>query len=239
THARHSTFNKSGFTMIELIGAMIIIAVLTVAGISAISTAIDNSRQTKIQEDLAGFRTILEEFCIENPQYAKANMPSYSHGDNEAHCAEIAQSLNEALGLEIKNNPTAYLHGADGAVTILDVKDAYGTPYVLHMHVMDLDVDRNPATKNSCLSFMIVSAGKNTWTMGMRENGSPAAEACFKTDGDDDAYLLVQYADGRVSSCFVGTKENAICPIEDMAQPAWFGCDTDGKWVSLNYQPQV
>ncbi|MEG2376820.1 MAG: type II secretion system protein [Clostridia bacterium] len=218
--------NKKGFTMIELIGAMIIIAVLTVAGITAVTTAINNSRMTAAQEDLAGFRTVLETFCMENPQYAK--------GVNTAPATidAVMTDLNaNYLEGEMKFNGVVE-KGARGGVVTLNRRDPWGTPYQLHINLDDLDADGNATAVDSMMRFVVVSAGKNTTTTGQGPSEAAIATGAMSTDGNDDLAEVTQYANGAVASCFMGTKENATMESTDAAFKDLIGTfmQSTGKW---------
>lgn len=80
----HYKINKRGFTVIELIGAMVIISVLTLAGVSSISTSINNARYTSAESDFAGYRTAIQQFMLENPGILKTrNTNTIAHKLNE------------------------------------------------------------------------------------------------------------------------------------------------------------
>ncbi|MEG2262795.1 MAG: type II secretion system protein [Acinetobacter sp.] len=224
--------NKKGFTMIELIGAMIIIAVLTVAGITAVTTAINNSRMTAAQEDLAGFRTVVETFLMENPQYAKG-----VGGANAKNATDIFTDLNaNYLEGEMKVSSAANMTQAtaDTYLATLNRRDPWGTPYQLHINLADLNADGTAAV-DSVLRIMVVSAGKNTTTTGQAPAETAVAAKAMTTDGNDDLAVLTQYANGAVASCFLGTKENAALLSTDaqFANAATLGMASDGKWKNV------
>ena len=193
--------NKRGFTMIELIGAMVIIAILTVAGITAIATAINNSRMSATQTDLSGFRTPIENFMLENPQMAK-----------ETDVNKIAVALNEYLEGEMQfidatqataetDNQTTYDYGTPNAggwqVKRMDAWDQNFRVYI--------DTDNHSATqgsndaKDTELRIYVISNGTNS-TTGVDNTKSSNRYV----DGDDDLFLCVQMVNGQVSSGYYG-----------------------------------
>lgn len=191
--------NKRGFTMIELIGAMVIIAILTVAGITAIATAISNSRMSATQTDLAGFQTPIEQFLLENPQMAKEN-----------NTTVIAKALNEYLEGEMQFKNVTALDGgvasdstsapSDSSVTGWQTKrtDAWDEPFRIYINPMNHAGTTGPNnTQDTELRIFVVSNGKNS-TTGANNND---------VDGDDDMFLMVQLVNGQVSHGMYGMRD--------------------------------
>ncbi|MEG2377402.1 MAG: type II secretion system protein [Clostridia bacterium] len=186
-----SPFRKYGFTMIELIGAMIIIAVLTVAGITAVSTAIDNSRQTAIQQDLDGFRKVAEQFLLENPQTSKWDGLNSSTQTKEAFKLFNEKYLEGEMKFETvkKSGWNCLIMGN----TIK--KDPYGNAYDVIYCTLKLDVEANPLDSTSYARILIRSRGKNG---SHKLDEIPSATFFF--DDPDDVYSVTQFSDGRVIS---------------------------------------
>lgn len=191
--------NKRGFTMIELIGAMVIIAILTVAGITAIATAISNSRMSATQTDLSGFQTPIEQFLLENPQMAK-----------EKDTTKIAKALNEYLEGEMQFKNVNALDGgvstndttapSDSTITAWQTKrtDAWDEPFRIFITPMNHAGTTGPNnTQDTELRIFVVSNGKNS-TTGEHNND---------VDGDDDMFLLVQLVNGQVSHGLYGMRD--------------------------------
>ena len=191
--------NKRGFTMIELIGAMVIIAILTVAGITAIATAISNSRMSATQTDLSGFQTPIEQFLLENPQMAKSD-------DTKA----IAAKLNEYLEgeMQFKTVPTTV---AEDAVDYNNVDaggwqtkrlDAWDQPFRIYIDTDEHDATNGTdAAKDSEIRIFVVSNGKNSTT------GTTAKTGNRYLDGTDDMFLMVQLVNGQVSHGMYGMRD--------------------------------
>ena len=191
--------NKRGFTMIELIGAMVIIAILTVAGITAIATAISNSRMSATQTDLSGFQSPIEQFLLENPQMAKQNDTTV-----------IAKALNEYLEGEMQFKDVTALDGgvstnsttAPSASTIdkwqTKRTDAWDQPFRIYINPMNHTGTTGPNNaQDTELRIFVVSNGKNT-TTGAKNNN---------LDGDDDMFLMVQMVNGQVSHGMYGMRD--------------------------------
>ena len=200
--------NKRGFTMIELVAAIFIIALLTAAGIAAVSILITNARITATQQDLSGFRTPIEQFLLENPAMAK-----------ETDVIKIANKMNSYLEGEMQfaNLPSTQATPNDSDVDynqILDTpswqtqrQDAWDHPYRIFINPSDMDATGNSYTgaKDSELRIFVVSNGKNSTT---GTNGE--SKGNHLVDGDDDMILMVQLVNGQVQSGFYGCKEGNI-----------------------------
>ncbi len=209
--------NKVGFTMLELIGAMIIIAILTIGGIIAITSAINNSRMSALQSDLAGFRAPIEQFLLENPQYAKT-ATTYNN-------PEVLTALNEYLEGEMKIDLThsgTETEVTAGGGTIAKISaitpttvvatnrmDPWKTRYKIYVNPDNLTTEQagkanwgkkaaaGVEKQDSELRIFIVSNAKNT-TTGTANN---------TLDGIDDSFLMVEYVNGRVSHGYYNLKD--------------------------------
>lgn len=177
---------RRGFTMIELIGAMVILAILTVAGISAVATAISNSRMSATQSDLAGFQSPIEQFLLENPQMAK-----------ETDITKIATKLNTYLEGEMQFSSTP-----DAANTIANWQtkrlDPWDEPYRIYICPTNHAATTGPNNaQDTELRIFVVSNGKNSTTGAKNQN----------LDGDDDMFLMVQLVNGQVSHGMYGMRD--------------------------------
>lgn len=217
--------NKRGFTMIELIGAMVIIAILTVAGITAIATAISNSRMSATQTDLSGFQTPIEQFLLENPQMAK-----------EDDTTVIAEALNEYLEGEMQFKDVTALDGgvaadstsapSDSTITAWQTKrtDAWDEPFRIYINPMNHAGTTGPNNaQDTELRIFVVSNGKNS-TTGEHNND---------VDGDDDMFLMVQLVNGQVSHGMYGMRDGdslfaaAQTAAENVASKTYVSLSTD------------
>lgn len=208
--------NKRGFTMIELIGAMVIIAILTVAGITAIATAISNSRMSATQTDLSGFQTPIEQFLLENPQMAKSN-------DTGA----IAAKLNEYLEgeMQFKVAPQTGDNADDGldynTVELSDSwqtkrLDAWDQPFRIYIDTAEHGATNGTdAAKDSEIRIFVVSNGKNSTTGTTTKTGNRYL------DGTDDMFLMVQLVNGQVSHGMYGMRDgDSLFVLDDAGTTA-------------------
>ncbi|MEG2267146.1 MAG: prepilin-type N-terminal cleavage/methylation domain-containing protein, partial [Acinetobacter sp.] len=177
----------SGFSLIELVGAMIIIAVLTVAGIAAVSTAIENSRQTAVREDLDGFRTVLEQFLVENPQYAKWD--GVNNGDLTRKTLDALN--NDYLEGEMKFATNPGRVSTTTALVDLVRKDPWGNPYQLALQSRKYQTVTGENTE-SFLRLCVRSFGPNS---SNTYDGN-----VMSSDDTNDIYLISQFSSGKLHS---------------------------------------
>ncbi len=191
--ARKAT-NKRGFTMLELIGAMIIIAVLTVAGITAIATAINNSRMSATQTDLAGFQLPIEQCLLENPKL-----------ERDTNVINVATTINKYLEGEMK----LVKSDAEGSVTANGDKasdwrvhrnDPWGNSYRIF-------IDLNNSANNG-LRVFIVSSGK--------DGKAPVMDTATlnKALNKDDMFMMIQLKDGHVSHGMYGMRNGNATGVD-------------------------
>lgn len=194
--------NKRGFTMIELIGAMVIIAILTVAGITAIATAISNSRMSATQTDLSGFQTPIEQFLLENPQMAKEN-----------DLAKIGAELNKYLEGEMQfkalpaDTDSVDVAQGDQQIAQFEVKrnDAWDQPFRIAIVTDNHSATQGPSNaQDTELRIFVVSNGKNS-TTGATDSAADGSN--LLVDGDDDMFLMVQLVNGQVSHGMYGMRD--------------------------------
>lgn len=231
--------NKRGFTMIELIGAMVIIAILTVAGITAIATAISNSRMSATQTDLSGFQTPIEQFLLENPQMAKSN-------DTVA----IATKLNEYLEGEMQfavlpdeaadddEDYTTSSNTGFAGKWITKRLDAWDQPFRIYIDTAEhAATNGTDAAKDSEIRIFVVSNGKNSTT------GCTGGTGNRYLDGTDDMFLMVQLVNGQVSHGMYGMRDGdskfvlddaGTTPPASVNQYAENGKQNEGSIQDLN-----
>lgn len=121
--------NKAGFSMIEIVGVIVIVALLTVAGGLGIPRLIDNSRTDSTFAQLQVFASDTEA-VLEDIGYVE-----FKPADTESFKAsEIAQYINQ---LEADYSH-AYFDRATLSITAngfqiatLDLQDPWGSPYYL------------------------------------------------------------------------------------------------------------
>lgn len=189
--------NNRGFTMIELMGTLVIIAVLTVAGIAAIASSINKSRVSATMTDLSGFCLPIEQFLMENPQLAKSDDDGF-----------IASELNKYLEGEMQfiNIPQI----GDSADDLLDYStvqtsgwqvkhlDPWDQPYRIYIDTSQHDgTNGSSPAKDTEIRIYVISNGKNSTTGAVRMGNR-------YLDGIDDLFLCVEYVNGHISSGYYG-----------------------------------
>ena len=194
----HYKINKRGFTVIELIGAMVIISVLSLAGVSSISTSINNARYTSAESDFDGYRTAIQQFMLENPGILKTRNTN-----------TIAHKLNEYLEDEMK-----FQTEDDGTFVYSSKKyppyekvgcavkrlDPWGNPYRIGIdtqQVRALKADQSKKTLQA--RIFVISCGPNGTSSGPVTESNKGWYGVGYIDSGDDLFTGVQYVDGQIN----------------------------------------
>ena len=194
----HYKINKRGFTVIELIGAMVIISVLTLAGVSSISTSINNARYTSAESDFDGYRTAIQQFMLENPGILKTR-----------NANTIAHKLNEYLEDEMK------FQTEDDGTFVYSCKkyppyekvgcavkrlDPWGNPYRIFIDTQEPNsLKSNSSEKILQSRIFVISCGPNGTSSGpITESNKRWYGVCY-IDSGDDLVSGVQYANGEIN----------------------------------------
>jgi general secretion pathway protein G len=112
--------NEKGFSMIEMMVVLIIIAVLIAGGIRFYLGYIENSRVTKAKAQISTMQAALDAYYAENADYPK--------GDDAADAAGLTSALINA-GIKV------IAAGADSGIkTSLEQKDPWAVEYVYEVN---------------------------------------------------------------------------------------------------------
>ena len=88
----HTKKNNKGFSLIELIVAMAIIAILSAAAITAYTGSTLKARRSEAYSNLSALRMFQEQFFAENTNYAPtlASFPGFNPGPSSEYVYAIA-----------------------------------------------------------------------------------------------------------------------------------------------------
>ena len=88
----HTKTNNKGFSLIELIVAMAIIAILSAAAITAYTGSTLKARRSEAYSNLSALRMFQEQFFAENTNYATtlASFPGFNAGPSAEYIYAIA-----------------------------------------------------------------------------------------------------------------------------------------------------
>lgn len=190
--SRPRTAHK-GFSLVELVIAILIIAVLVAAVFAGGSIIIKNAQISRTTSDLHNFSIAVESWMNQNPTIANVR-------NNESYKKDTAlyNSFNALLAEDYKLEDVANtsniiaVQAADGGDYYIyrsKKTDAWGNAY----YVVFTDQERSDLEGNKHSEFFVevISAGPNAKTkIGGAED---------KIDGDD-IFLVGQYTDGNVVS---------------------------------------
>ena len=203
--SRPRTAHK-GFSLVELVIAILIIAVLVAAVFAGGSVIIKNAQISRTTSDLHNFSIAVESWMNQNPTIANVR-------NNESYKKDTAlyNSFNALLAEDYKLEDVANtsnittVQAADGGDYYIyrsKKTDAWGNAY----YVVFTDQERSDleGTKHSEFFVEVISAGPNAKAkIGGTED---------KIDGDD-IFLVGQYTDGNVVSKIYNYDDDK--PVDD------------------------
>jgi prepilin-type N-terminal cleavage/methylation domain-containing protein len=111
THIR----NRRGFTLMELLIAVSIIAILVAIGVASYSTVNKQSRDTKRKSDLEQVRSALEMYRAVNGYYPSAGSGSYVDASSGLPAYLVPGSIS-AIPSDPKSPTTVYMYQATTSV---------------------------------------------------------------------------------------------------------------------------
>ena len=180
---------RKGFSLVELVIAILIIAVLVAAVFAGGSIIIRNSQISRTTSDLHNFSIAVETWMNENPSLANVTKAADNYGTlNDG----LVKALNSRLSEDYQLTKVADAAPTTNITTARDANsevyesaktDAWGN----HYYVILTNDDRT-AVGHSDFFVTVVSAGPNAKT---------AVNAAIN---EDDVFMLCQYTDGDVAS---------------------------------------
>ena len=204
-NATNTMKKRKGFSLVELVIVILIIAVLATAVFAGGSAIVKKSQVSRTESDLHNFSVAIEAAMNETPSVA--NM--YNDKGFDAILTAINGNLSDDYKLSEldKVKDTAYFDGVNGNIKVLDKTTSFakdngdekaeaGENYVIYKsektdawgnhYFALLDCGERHASGQSDFYVTVISAGPNAQTT---------------IDGNiesDDIFLLVQYSDGDV-----------------------------------------
>jgi type II secretory pathway pseudopilin PulG len=184
---------RKGFSLVELVGVILSIAILAVAVFAGGSAVIKRAQVSRTVSDLHNFSVAIEAAMNETPTVANMSKES----DFTAIVDAVKKNLPTEYALSAKaetatTGNTILTQGTAGTGTYViyqsDKSDAWGNPYYV---IFDC-TERHDAGISE-FYITVVSAGPNAQTTisNTRVDKTKGIEA-------DDVFLLVQYTDGNV-----------------------------------------
>lgn len=224
---------RKGMTLVELLGVMVVIAILSVIAIGGISAARDNANVTSVISDMRTFENSVKQmlmihpevmkFVYNKPANAAETMVKYLNEQTEEQWDfEFIGGGTDEFGTQITTNNNS------GAIATTTIKrDAWGNAYTLYIYFDDLATTYrskedgvNLVNSDSCVYMVIASPGKNSTGVGLGADGNnydamskkivDPRKCVNNTDGVDDIGLIVRILNGDVYSATFGTDKTIL-----------------------------
>lgn len=122
---------EKGFTMVEMMVVLIIVAVLIAGGIKFYLGYIENSRVTKAKAQISTMQAALDTYYAENGVY-----PLGAGATNEAKLADLKVKMLNA-GLVVTNTTDVNPVGVAGQDGILNMTDPWGSASFYRYHSLN------------------------------------------------------------------------------------------------------
>ena len=235
--------------MVELLGVMVVIAILAAIAIGGIGAARDNANETSAQSDIKTYTTAIQQVVMIHPEVMKftalADGSTKPANAIETLVGYINDQMEEQWKFEVL--PGATLSG--GVATSTIKRDAWGNPYGLYIY-MD---EKTPTyigkdgvafkEADSCVYMAIVSAGKNAtggpvghdgnnFEADTRKIASPAAMV-NNTDGADDIGVIIRVLNGDIYTATFGLDKTTLGSLKGIQ---WiFGVPSSTGGICFDY----
>lgn len=216
---------KRGMTLVELLGVMVVLAILAGISIGGISAARDNANTTSIISDLRTYDSALKQVFMLHPEIMKFT------ADKPANAIEkVVTYVNEQMESNWRFEVLSGVNGCGAVATSSIKRDAYGNAYTMYIYFDDKTptYNRRDGTalvdSDSCVYIVIASPGKNSTGIGVGVNGDNYdattkkivnASLCVNnTDGIDDVGLICRILNGDTFSVTFGNDKAALGRLE-------------------------
>lgn len=240
---------KKGSTLVELIGVMIVIAIIAAIAIGGIIAARDRANVTNTQSDLRTYENAAKQVMMAYPDIMK-----YKDGGTDPKA--VLDLLNAQLETEWQftnefgeGSLSAGNVANSGAIGYSTIKrDAWDMPYALYLYTDTNTTKYTGETgaaledEDSCLYLVIASAGKNSTGVGVgttgdniygEDNHIKAQDAMINnTDGVDDMGIIVRILNGDVYSATFGFEGSTLGVLKGKN---WIFGATDGDLNGVYY----
>ena len=199
--------NRIGFTLIQLLVVIVILAILSYAAVSGMLSAINGGRQSTTLSDFKTYSQDIETAVFDNPTLA----------DNAATATSIANVINPYLDANM--NFTVPSSGTTSTFTSVR-KDPWGHPYTLYI--------TNPAANGG--------TSHTTCLIVIKSNGANGVTAGGSTVDSDDLAYVIEVVDGAVHEASYGFgKHDTGALTAGSTNPSTAVPSTDESKWAINY----
>lgn len=197
---------RRGFSLVELVTAIAIMAILAVAVFSGGASAIKKAKLSRVTSDLYDFTLATEQFLRATPSVANDQSTQNFISDTSRYVVELngllpqgyrLSSVDDGAITDVESGGNISFHVADTAVAYVSEKvDAWGNPYFVL-----LDYDDRHGQGKSDFFITIISAGPDA----LLDVGGGI--------GEDDVFSLCQYSNGEVTSKTYNATQDPIAVV--------------------------
>ena len=235
---------RKGTTMVELLGVMVVIAILAAVAIGGIGAARDTANETSAQSDIKTYTTAIQQVVMIHPEVMKftANKPANA-------ATVLIEYINSQMEEQWHFEQLSGATDSGGIATSTIKRDAWGNPYGLYVYFDDKATTYNGKQttplkdSDSCLYIAIVSAGKNATGGPVGEDGNnfdsttrkilTASNMVNNTDGSDDIGVIIRILNGDIYTATFGLEKTTLGSLEGVQ---WiFGVPTAGGGKCYDY----
>lgn len=219
--------NKSrrGFTLVEVIGVLVVIGLIIAIAVGGIVAARDSARLTSTQSDIRTLSNAIQQVYMAYPEMMKYS-DSKPTNSVQTIVEQINSQLEEDWQFEVLSGATG-----SGAVAGTAIKrDAWNNPYGLYIYTDAVTTKYNDQNgtplqdSDSCITIVVASAGKNSTggPMGVDGNNydassrkiSSASAMVNNTDGVDDLGVIVRMLNGSTRATTFGYESADVGELE-------------------------
>lgn len=240
---------RRGTTMVELLGVMVVIAILAAIAIGGIGAARDNANETSAQSDIKTYTTAIQQVVMIHPEVMKftalADGSTKPANAIETLVGYINDQMEEQWKFEVL--PGATLSG--GVATSTIKRDAWGNPYGLYIYMDEKATtyigkdDQALKEADSCVYMAIVSAGKNATGGPVGHDGNnfeadtrkiaSASAMVNNTDGADDIGVIIRVLNGDIYTATFGLDKTILGSLKGIQ---WiFGVPSSTGGICFDY----
>lgn len=206
---------RKGLTLIELLGVMAVVAIISAIAVGGITSARDAANETSVSSDIRTYQTAIQQVLVQHPEVMKftANKPAKAAS---LFVEYLNSQLEELWKFEMLDD-----NADSGAIAGSAIKrDAWNNPYGLYIYFDDLapkytDGSNKALTpSDSCVYIVVCSAGKNSTGGPMGIDGAnyksdtrkitSTANMINNTDGVDDIGSIIRILNGDVYAATFG-----------------------------------
>lgn len=251
---------RRGTTMVELLGVMVVIAILAAIAIGGIGAARDNANETSAQSDIKTYTTAIQQVVMIHPEVMK--FTALSTPDANGNMTKPANAIETLVGyindqmeeqwkFEVLPNPDGSNKGllSGGVATSTIKRDAWGNPYGLYIYMDEKAPtyigkdDQALKEADSCVYIAIVSAGKNATGGPVGHDGNnfeadtrkiaSASAMVNNTDGADDIGVIIRVLNGDIYTATFGLDKTTLGSLKGIQ---WiFGVPSSTGGICFDY----